>query len=40
MVYLDLPTELSEEMMRRREQQTHTQADIHEQNDAYLRCLP
>lgn len=37
-LYLDMPTELSEQMMRRREQQTHTHADIHEQNDAYLRA--
>ncbi len=37
-VYLDVPTELSEQMMRRREQQTHTKADIHEQDEAYLRA--
>ena len=37
-LYLDMPTELTEQMMRRREQQTHTHADIHEQNDAYLRA--
>lgn len=37
-VYLDVPTELSEQMMRRREQQTHTTADIHEQDEAYLRA--
>ena len=36
-VYLDLPTELSEQMMRRREQDTHTTADVHEQDEAYLR---
>ena len=36
-VYLDLPTEISEEMMRRREEKTHTQADIHERDEAYLR---
>ena len=35
-VYLDLPTEISEEMMRRREEKTHTQADIHERDEAYL----
>ena len=35
-VYLDLPTEISEEMMRRREAKTHTQADIHERDEAYL----
>ena len=36
-LYLDLPTELSEQMMRRREQLTHTAADIHERDEAYLR---
>lgn len=36
-VYLDLPTELSRGMMRRRESETGVQADIHEQDDAYLR---
>ena len=33
---LDLPTEISEEMMRRREAETRTQADIHEQDETYL----
>lgn len=37
MLYLDVPTELSEQMMRRREQLTHTTADIHERDEAYLR---
>lgn len=36
-VYLDVPTELTGEMMRRREQQTGSHADIHEQDLAYLR---
>lgn len=36
-LYLDLPTELSGQMMRRREQETGTQADIHEQDAEYLR---
>ena len=36
-LYLDLPTELSEQMMRRREQATHTPADVHEQDEEYLR---
>ncbi len=36
-LYLDLPTELSGQMMRRRESRTGVQADIHEQDDAYLR---
>ena len=37
-VYLDLPTELSRQLMRHRENETDTQADIHEQDDAYLRA--
>lgn len=36
-LYLDVPTELSERMMRRREHDTNTHADIHEQDLAYLR---
>ena len=36
-LYLDIPTDLTEQMMRRREHETHTKADIHEQDDAYLR---
>ena len=36
-LYLDIPTDITERMMRRREQETHTQADIHERDDAYLR---
>lgn len=36
-IYLDLPTDLSEQMMRRREAATGTGADIHERDDAYLR---
>ncbi len=36
-LYLDLPTELSGQMMRRREQETGTHADIHEQDGEYLR---
>lgn len=36
-LYLDLPTELSGQMMRHREQETGTQADIHEKDAAYLR---
>lgn len=36
-IYLDLPTDLSEQMMRRREAATGTTADIHEQDAAYLR---
>ena len=35
--YLDIPTELTEQMLRRREADTHTAADIHEQDEAYLR---
>ena len=38
-IYLDMPTEITEKMMRQREQTTGTHADIHEQDDAYLkRC--
>ena len=37
-VYLDLPTELSEAMLRQRQQKTGTHADIHEQDEAYLRA--
>jgi dTMP kinase len=37
-LYLDLPTELSEKMLRQREQATGTHADIHEQDEAYLRA--
>ena len=37
-IYLDVPTELSEQMMRRREAATGTHADIHEQDIAYLRA--
>ena len=36
-LYLDLPTEVSEKMLRRREQATATSADIHEQDGDYLR---
>ena len=36
-IYLDLPNQLSEQMMRRREAETGTSADIHERDDAYLR---
>ena len=36
-IYLDLPTELSEKMMRKRESDTNTSADIHEKNREYLQ---
>ena len=36
-IYLDVPTDLTGKMMRKREQDTHTHADIHEQNMDYLR---
>jgi len=36
-IYLDLPTELSVQLLRRRQEATHTAADIHEQDEAYLR---
>ena len=35
--YLDVPTELTEQMMRKREADTNTRADIHEQDEDYLR---
>ena len=37
-LYLDVPTELSEQMMRRREQLTHTTADIHERDETRIDC--
>lgn len=36
-VYLDMPVEITERMMRRREQTEGTQADIHETDEAYLK---
>ena len=36
-LYLDLPTELSERRLRQREHSTGSSADIHEQDEAYLR---
>ena len=36
-LYLDVPTELTEQLMRSREQATGTHADIHEKDLAYLR---
>lgn len=36
--YLDVPTEITEKMMRKREVRTNTTADIHEQDEAYLRA--
>ena len=36
-IYLDVPTELTGEILRKRENRTHTHADIHEQNMDYLR---
>ncbi len=35
-IYLDVPTDFTARMMRRREADTHTQADIHEQDLDYL----
>lgn len=35
-IYLDMPTDFTENLMRRREQDTHTIADIHEKDTAYL----
>lgn len=36
-IYLDLPSEVSEELLRRREAETGAKADIHEQDALYLR---
>ena len=36
-ICLDMPTETAIELMRRREQQSGTHADIHERDEAYLR---
>ena len=36
-IYLDVPTELTERLMRHREADTHTHADIHEKDLDYLR---
>lgn len=36
-IYLDVPTDLTEALLRKREQDTHTQGDIHEQDLHYLR---
>ena len=35
-IYLDVPTDFTEKLMRRREQDTNTKADIHEKDLAYL----
>ena len=35
-IYLDVPTDFTEKMLRHREIETHTQADIHEQDMQYL----
>ncbi len=35
-VYLDMPTDCTEKLLRSREEKTNTQADIHEQDMAYL----
>lgn len=35
-VYLDVPTDFTRRLLRRREQDTHTHGDIHEQDAAYL----
>lgn len=37
-LYLDLPTEASVQMLREREARTHTTADIHETDTAYLKA--
>ena len=35
-IYLDVPTEYTEKLLRHREQDTNTKADIHEQDMSYL----
>ncbi len=35
-IYLDVPTDFTEQMMRKREQDTNTKADIHEKDMQYL----
>ncbi len=35
-LYLDVPTDFTEQLLRHREQDPHTTADIHERNSAYL----
>ena len=35
-IYLDVPTDFTEKMLRGREQATNTKADIHEQDTSYL----
>ena len=35
-LYLDVPTDFTEKLLRHREQDTHTKADIHEKDMAYL----
>ena len=35
-LYLDVPTDFTQKLLRHREQDTNTQADIHEQDGAYL----
>ena len=35
-IYLDVPTDFTEILLRNREQSTHTHADIHEQDTSYL----
>ena len=37
-IYLDLPTDISARLLQKRQAATHTQADIHEQDGAYLRA--
>ncbi len=35
-IYLDVPTDFTEKMLRHREQDTNTKADIHEKDSSYL----
>lgn len=37
-IYLDVPTDYAEKLLRHRESDTNTSADIHEQDSQYLAC--
>ena len=37
-IYLDVPTDFTEKLLRHREADTNTTADIHEQDSEYLAC--
>ena len=39
-IYLDVPTDFTEKLLRHREADTNTKADIHEKDMAYLATIP